>query len=79
MNIGDIYPDKNINRHGRPDNWADTTADRLLDVYLSYGKHAANTEWLEIVERDKPMQADANVAVGRFNAMLEAGPPEEAA
>jgi hypothetical protein len=74
MGIEEIYPDKQINRHGRPDNWADRTADRLLDVYLSYGKDAANTEWLEIVERDRPVQADANVAIGRFNAMLKAGP-----
>jgi hypothetical protein len=74
MRIEDIYPDRQLNRHGRPDNWADTTADRLLDVYLSWGKDAANTEWLEIVERDKPKQADANVALGRFNALLKAGP-----
>lgn len=74
MSIEDIYPDKQINRHGRPDNWADRVADTLLDVYLSYGKDAANTEWLEIVDRDRPTQADANVAIGRFNMLLERGP-----
>lgn len=66
----------NLNRQGRPDNWADRTADRLLDVYLSWGKDAANSEWLEILDRDKPVQADAVVAVGRFNAMLAKGPED---
>jgi len=74
MTLEEIYPDKQINRHGRPDNWADRTADRLLDVYLSWGKDAANSEWLEILERDKPLQMDAVVAVGRFNTMLKNGP-----
>jgi len=77
MELSELYPDKEINRHGRPDNWADQVADRLLDVFLTYGKDAANTEWLEIIERDRPTQAAANVAIGRFNALLEAGPPNE--
>ena len=64
---------ENQNRWGRPDNWADRTVEELLHAHALAGALGSQSEWLEIIERDKPKQVDAIVAQGRFRAILAEG------
>lgn len=58
------------NRHGRPNNWADDTADELLAIFLNEGPIKAQAKWDEIQINQSPKQCDAIVAIGRFQNLV---------
>lgn len=55
----------------RPDNWADDVVAELISIYADQGQAAAEAHWHAIVERDQPLQIDANVALGRFKSIIQ--------
>lgn len=50
----------------RPTNWADDVVAEMISAYAEGGHALAEAKWHEIVERDTPLQIDANVALGRY-------------